>query len=316
MARRRGHGERGRVTATGHPTAEQAAGPPASPDLAWWQRPIVWITTVVLGALATIIAAYGEDIARGFLDARAEPTALGERWGAPAPIRIVNVRRVTYDTGDFVFPDGLSDTALAALDRSETGLTDAWLEANGGVEVGRASWEIALEGLRTRAVEITNLRTVAARPCDRPVGGTLLENPGAGQSDKIPLDVEVDRPGASFHAPAAEDDNGSPLPTEPYFRKHKITLPKGETNILVVSAFTARQHCRWTVVAEYIADGRTGEMTITAPGGKPFAVTGRVPAQTYHSAILSPLRQCAGLRHLRVSADRYARVVKNQDCPD
>src|SRR5262245_21597496 len=92
--------------------------PPAKKQ--WWKRPIVWLVTIVVGA----VGVYLTDVIRSFLDARGTPAVeLGERLAHPTPIAVVDLERVTNPelAGDFLVPAGVTD--LAPL---EAALTAWW----------------------------------------------------------------------------------------------------------------------------------------------------------------------------------------------
>ena len=100
---------------------------------------------------------------------------------------------------------------------------------------------------------------------------------------------------------------------KPFFADTKITLPMGEKNVIDMAAHTSGPYCRWTVAVEYLADGKRGTTTITAPGGKPFAITGEPTPQSYHSVFLTPLRGCPQ-PYERVAGSEYASIAQSAGC--
>ena len=107
----------------------------------------------------------------------------------------------------------------------------------------------------------------------------------------------------------------------PFFSTHKITLPKGEKNVVQVRALSAKQHCRWRLELDYLADGRRQTMVISAPGDKPFEVTGRADDSAYTGFYLSPFDGCRAkdgteTDRLRITGAEYAQMVRDgRSCP-
>jgi len=264
--------------------------PPEPPKKQFWKRPVVWLVTIVVGA----IGVYLTDVIRSFLEARGAPaTELGERLAHPRPISIVDIKRVTNPelAGDFVVPAGVTDLAtldeaLAAWRQSGTDPAGV-LDRLGAVGVDRATWEITIEGLRSSPVEVVDMRPVLDGPCTEPTGGTaLIENPSAGATDKIVLETEVDRPAPAFGVRDAEQK------LQPFFTTKKITLPLGEKNVVMMAGHSDGRTCRWRVEVEYLADGGRDRMLIALPGDKPFQVTGAVDPKGYAWVYLDPLQGC------------------------
>lgn len=282
----------------------------------WRRRPLTWVVAVFLSAIALMMTNGVIDFTSGILGNHASPGAIGERLSNPA-LGIVDVKRVMYDTGDFVFPNGLTPEQLEALNNSEAGLDETLVKAGKAIEVSRATWEIALQGQRTQPVEIVNIKRQLVGKCHAPVGGTLVENFSAGQTEKIPMIIGVDRQ-QPVVIQRTYDDNDTPIDT-PYFSGHKITIPKGEVVVLVVTGETSGPSCRWNLIVELLADGKRQQLTIDNGDRQPFTVTGRLPAEQYEAVVLSPLRGCGEsedpYKFLSITSQAYARLSDQVPCP-
>lgn len=288
-------------------TIYQSATPPPAPKRAWWKRPIVWVLTLVVGA----VGVYLTDVVRAYLEARGAPAVeVGERLADPDPIAVVDIRRITNPdiAGDFVVPAGT--TNLTELDRAlvawqQTGASPvAALDKVGAIGVETSVWEITLEGLRTSAVEVVDMRVAFDGACTDPIGGAvLMDNQSAGATDKIVLEVAVDKPGSPFLVLNTD---------ETFFTTRKITLPKGEKNVITIAAKSAGPFCKYRLELQYLADGKRDTMLISAPGGQPFAVTGAAAPGAYEFVYLSALRGCD---LARVTGEAYADIKENGGCP-
>ena len=275
MARRNRSGSRGR------PVAEVTRAP-----VPWWKKPITWATTIVLAIVGGVITTYGTDIAKAFLAETAAPEAIAERAAEPLPFIVVDQNRMIDNARSFVLPQPPSETALRA--RSEM-TSDQWLNDRGAVDVSESYWQITFQGTRTEVVEIVNIRPVLeGGRCAPATAGTLMENPSAGASDKIPLTVAIDKPN-----PRLMFDDGSANDGQPFFHLKKISLPRKEKNVVIVKATTSGPYCQWRLAVEYLADGQRRETIVSAPGNRPYAVTGEVSPEKYSAVFITALWQCA-----------------------
>jgi hypothetical protein len=282
------------------------AVPEPSPRKPLHRRATTWLAGIVVAILAGALTTYGQTFLGSFLSSKASPDELGQQAGAPDAIRVVDVHLTGFN--DHLLPSGLTDEALNRWDRAGGAPDSEWLEQQGAVEVGQADWEITLEGRRSTAVEVVDMRPVLAGPCTAPIPGSLIENPAAGATDKIPLYIQIDKPNAAFVTRSVDDDDQ--MVDTPFFADRKITLPKGERNVIVLESATEHSYCRWRVAVDYIADGTRQRMTISAPDGKPFAVTGRLDPQSYSDVFLSPVGYgCSNNPYRRVSGREYAQLI-------
>ncbi|MFI6240058.1 hypothetical protein ACIBEF_09300 [Micromonospora sp. NPDC050795] len=292
------------------PAAPAPASPPAPATVAWWKRPVTWLLTIVVGAVATWLGA----VVLGMINQWKPANELAEQLAGRGPVVVLDLKHIPYPQEgafDYVYP---ADSDLARLDAKRP--DDPAVEA-GAVDIERSSWEITLVGTREEAAEAVDLRPVLVEPCGPPLTGIHEPNPSQGDSQKIVLVTHVDRPNPRMLV----DDPGGADAGVPFFATHKITLPKGEKNVIQVRALSAKQHCRWRLELDYLAEGRRQTMVISAPGDKPFEVTGRADDSAYAWVYLSPSDGCRAkdgteTDRLRITGAEYAQMVRDgRTCP-
>ncbi|SCE88188.1 hypothetical protein [Micromonospora saelicesensis] len=283
---------------------------PVPAPVAWWKRPVTWLLTIVVGAVATWLGA----VVLGAINQWKPANELAEQLAGRGPVVVLDVKHVPYPQEgalDYVYPAGAD---LARLDAKRP--DDPSVEA-GAVDIERSTWEITLVGTRDEAGEAVDLRPVLVEPCRPPLTGTREHNDSQGDSKKIVLVTHVDRPNPRM---LVDDPDGEDAGA-PFFSTHKITLPKGEKNVIQVRALSAKQHCRWRLELDYLADGRRTTMVISAPGDKPFEVTGRADDSAYAGIYLNPLNGCRAkdgseTDRLRITGAEYAQMVRDgRSCP-
>ncbi|MEU8113821.1 hypothetical protein [Micromonospora sp. NPDC048947] len=283
---------------------------PAPAPVAWWKRPVTWLLTIVIGAVGAWLGA----VLLGMFNQWKPANELAEELAGRGPLVVLDVKHVPYpDEGalDYVYP---ADADLARLDAERP--ADPTVEA-GAVDIGRSTWEITLVGTRDEAVEAVDLRPVLVEPCRPPLTGVRDPNESQGASEKLVLVTHVDQanPRMLIEDPGGEDAGA------PFFATNKITLPRGEKNVIQVRALSAKQHCRWRLELDYLADGRRQTMVVSAPGDKPFEVTGRADDAAYASIYLNPLNGCRAkdgstTDRLRITGAEYAQMVRDKrTCP-
>ena len=273
--------------------------PEAPPTAPAWKRalgkPVVWLVTLLLAATA----AYFSDYVKTFFGALL-PTDKAEEASGRPPFEVLDVHYLNLNPAYFLSKPP-SEEDMAGWDRRSGPPPAAWLEKQAAVPLDAARWEITLEGRRTAEVVVTDMRTKLVSPCEPALEGSLVETPLEGEGSKFRFGVAVDKPN-----PVMMVINNGAAPY-PFFEQKTIKLPKGEKNVITVEATTSGPHCRWTIEVDYLADGKRGQMSITAPDGKPFAVTGRLDPARYSSVFLAAVRQCPE-PYQRVSGPVYAEI--------
>lgn len=288
---------------------------PAPAPVAWWKRPVTWLLTIVVGAVATWLGA----VVLGMINQWKPANELAEELAGRGPLVVLDLKHVPYPEEGalgYVYPAGADLARLDAARPYAGGPYDPTVEA-GAVDIERSTWEITLVGTRDEAVEAVDLRPVLVEPCRPPLTGIREPNDSQGASEKVILVTHVDRPNPRM---LVEDPEGEDAGA-PFFATHKITLPRGEKNVIQVRALSAKQHCRWRLELDYLADGRRQTMVISAPGDKPFEVTGRANDAAHTWIYLNSLNGCRakdGTRtdRLRITGAQYAEMVRDgRTCP-
>ncbi|WNV85610.1 hypothetical protein [Umezawaea sp. Da 62-37] len=274
--------------------------PPATPSTtpAWRRalgKPVIWLVTLLLAATA----AYFSDYLKTFFGALL-PVDKAEQASGRPPVEVVDIHYLNTNNAYFLTKPPTEEDQ-AGWDRRSGPPPAAWLDRQGAVPLDVAKWEITLEGRRTAEVVVTDMRPKLVSPCEPPLDGSLIETPNQGGGDKFRFGVAVDRPN-----PVMTTIGGGVAPF-PYFEQKTIKLPKGEKNVVTVEATTSGGYCRWTIEVDYLADGKRGQMSITAPDGKPFAVTGHLDPARYSSVFLAVSRQCPE-PYRRVFGAEYAEI--------
>jgi hypothetical protein len=179
----------------------------------------------------------------------------------------------------YVVPGSVDPTPVLAVNSDAA----AWARANGAVDVRYSAWEVTLVGTRETPVELVNIVPVLEGPCAPPLTGGLYSDQPQGESDKIVLnmDVTADRPTVT----RLNADGG---PIQNYFSTKKITLPKGETNVLVLRGMSETMDCRWRYRLDLIADGKRTTFSLSAPGGRPFEATGENDDHSGYDWVVPP----------------------------
>ena len=240
-------------------------------------KPALWVSGVVLAAIAMF---FQENIEVLF------NSLLPEGWSEAGPAFVVSdVSTENPITGAFVPDPGSSLDQLSSAEARATISDPEWQESHEWYAVNRGKWEISLIGRRAHDVVISDMRPRLVRPCgELKTDGTLIYADGTGGDSKLELVTKVDAPSPVFQVP----DEGV---WKPYFDSSTIVLPRGETNILVMTATTSGPTCEWVVDVDFHSDGSKDTMTITAPDGDPFRITGMGPASAYDSFWPSQCRQ-------------------------
>jgi len=263
----------------------------------WWRRPIVWLVAVVVAGLG----AYLTDVVRQVLDNVASAEQVSDALSGESAISVVEVTHLfdnEVGAQGYVVPATVDAAPMRDLTQRDTA---RWATANGAVDYRTTAWQVTLEGTRSAPVEVVDIVPVLDGPCGAPLRGGLIDDGSEGVTDKVLLHVDIDRPNASFQRVQV----GISDPVEHFFATNKITLPRGEQNVLILAATSDGPYCRWRYRIDYLADGARRSTVLSAPGGKPFEVTGP-PADRagYDWVVTSAVDQdCYG-----GSPDRLAKV--------
>jgi len=253
----------------------------------WWQRPITWVITIVVGAAG----AYATDTILSALKSVAPTDDLVAQAIGTDAFNIVDLHRIhNFSEGrwGYVVPPNADPAPI--LGESGGRGYQAWAEANNAVDVRYTGWEFTIEGTRASTVEIVNIVPVMEEPCRPPLGGAIFEDQPAGESQKIVLKTDLTKANPVFAQFAYQKDR---VPN--YFGTKKISLPRGEKNTIVLEAYVAGKHCKFRYRLEYLADGKRSEFLLGAPQGKPFEVTGYLKDPTAYAWVV-PVVGCQDVK--------------------
>jgi hypothetical protein len=230
------------------------------------KKPTAWVVGVVLVSLGATFGSGLQNLFTGLLP---------EGWSDPGTgIQLVDVRRQPM-SGPVLIPDGSSAAPFKNLDHAMSTVNDPdWQAKHEWYAVGNVTWEVTLVGRHSEDVVITDLRPKRSGPCTSILRqGTVVEDkPRGGGGDKIVLRTDV----------------GAPVPTlssatdgSPYFASRTVTLSKGETVVIPIMVTSSGPTCRWVLEADYVDHGKRETMTIKAPGGREFGITGTPEGHPY-----------------------------------
>ncbi|WP_260635814.1 hypothetical protein [Streptomyces angustmyceticus] len=161
------------------------------------------------------------------------------------------------------------------------------------IDVNDAEWMITLQGRAAQQVRITDIvPQLEGGKCSSPPGGDLVDAPGQGVTDVVPLEVAIDSPQPTMTSYAKGRKSGEPYFTGP--KAKQITLNQNESQAFLIHATSGRGHCRWRYRVHYQVGGGTAEMTLSRAGGKPFELTGELPGIGRYRSVHFPSFTCAG----------------------
>ena len=258
------------------------------------KKPTAWVVGVVLVSLG---ATFGSGLQNLFTG------VLPEGWSDPGNgIQLVDVRRQAM-SGPVLIPEGASAAPFKNLDQAMKAVNDLdWQARHEWYAVENVTWEVTLVGRHSEDVVITDLRPKRSGPCTSILRqGTVVEDiRQGGGGDKILLRTDV---GAPVPALTSEEDGS------PYFTSRTVILSKGETVVIPITATSSGPTCRWVLEVDYVDHGKRETMTIKAPGGREFGITGTPEGHPY---ALTWSASCA--RAMR--PEDWAARKKDQDyCP-
>ncbi|WP_020522132.1 hypothetical protein [Catelliglobosispora koreensis] len=253
------------------------ANPGQAQPKKWWQRPITWIMTIVVGA----VGAYATNALVSGLESVAPTDDLVAQMMGTDAFKIHSLKRL-HDTNSggregYVVPAN-ADVAPVLEGSDERGF-NAWTEANNAVDLGFSAWEMTIEGTRESTAEIVNIVPVLEAPCGAPLGGGLFLDGGQGAVEKVTLLADFNAAQPVMSRPAGPGIERIPN----FFATHKITLPRNEKNTLVLRAKVTGKHCKFRYRIEYLADGKQSEFMLGRPDGRPFEISGYLGDLTQYS---------------------------------
>ena len=231
-----------------------------------WRKPIVWVAGVAGTVAVAVVVAMTTDVVWPLLD----------MINPPVPIKVVST---TWMTGAELGPAGyvIPAAAIAGLSENEVKFflekpTDGfapWLKAHGAVAVGSVVWQVVLEGGLRGELLVVGLRPVLDGTCTQAApGGNLIETVAEGPVGQSVYDTDIDAKEPVFVRVDVDAKR------KPAFTDLVVRLPRGEHNSLLFRANSRGPYCKFRIELTYVTDGSNHSMMLTAPGGRPFEVTG------------------------------------------
>ncbi|MGY0385513.1 hypothetical protein ACWZJV_01000 [Nocardioides sp. WG-D5] len=230
------------------------------------KKPTAWVVGVVLVSLGATFGSGLQNLFTGLLP---------EGWSDPGQgIQLVDVRRQAA-SGPVLIPDGAGAAPFKSKQHAFETVNDPdWQAEHEWYAVENVTWEVTLVGRHSEDVVITDLRPKRSGPCTSMLRkGTLVEDvPQGGGGNKILLRTDLGAPAPTL----TSEDDGSP-----YFASKTVTLSKGETVVIPITATSSGPTCRWVLEVDYVDHGKRELMTIKAPGGREFGITGKAEGHPY-----------------------------------
>lgn len=256
----------------------------ADPSPSGWRgrirRPVVWLGVAVLAGAAAFVGTWVE----AYLDSR-----IGTHAAEGEPVHVVAVQRDENHLEPYIVPTEHITDELAA-DLEDDGSTAELPGVDGTIPVESVRWEILLRGNHSGGVVITDMRPVLAEPCADAADGLFIANYPQAEGTVTELFTVVDEPTPAFYGEypvyelgwstewdeeLAEWSDDPTQPSDKFFTKKYIKLAKDEQHLMSFKAIVVgNQHCRWTVEADVSSGEQVQTFVITAPGGKPFELSG------------------------------------------
>ena len=142
----------------------------------------------------------------------------------------------------------------------------------GAFPLSEQTIRLHLEGPADHDVRVTGIRPVVRTERDVP-RGTALKTNGEGSEASVQVFLALDDP-FPVAREAVERVPGLPEPGNPFFPGHTISLVRGETGEVVLTA-RARDHAyEYDLLVTYQVGDRVEEVTVN-DGGQPFRISGR-----------------------------------------
>ncbi|MFE2248091.1 hypothetical protein [Streptomyces lavendulae] len=221
----------------------------------FWKRPLTWVMTVLLGALAAVLGGAlqnlfttaGSKAVNEFSKERPPFTAVSEDDSCPAVW--------TH------FPDKLQKAVMGKTEEEAFAI----LDKNGEADGRATELTVTLQGRTQSAVVITGVRVVMSRP-PQPPPASVFGTGGCGAAvptRSFAIDLDSKTPTAT---PLAPDIPSGPSPAVIDF-PYKISATDPE--VFHFSVQTSACDCTWYLEIEWNSNGKSGTYRLDN-GGKPF----------------------------------------------
>jgi len=232
-----------------------------------------WIIFVLIPFLAVAIAT----AAVQFL-VNEGGSAVKEAIGNQPPIRVdVASGGITVDVNvenlpKFVIPRPLSEIPPPPGQDVDSAQRYKWANRLGGVDAGRTSVDIIIQGRSSKVILIKGIRVIV-RERRAPLSGTHITYGPIGEH--IPVRsayVDLDRPSKV----ELFDEDDTPL-------SFPLAVSEDKVEVVRLSVFANSCDCTWTAEVLYLDGGKERTYPIKRQGGQPFRTTAPSRAKSYYS---------------------------------
>jgi hypothetical protein len=243
------------------------------------KRPIGWVLSLVVAALAAVAVSAMTSIPEQLMDVLALKDSLrsGDDFTAEPEIVYLDDQGRSMVTKDNVAPgaellDAMSKPGAAASPDCLALIKDA-----GGIDLGDLSIRVGLQGRRNQEIRIVDIGVVI-QDRSKPWQGTLFGAPPQGGTPTMQMIADLDKPKPVFGEVNDEEGPFNLKVGAPFFAKTWISLKDREPQELILRTFTRQHHVSFKLEIKYrIGDGTRTK--VLDNNGKPFEVTAE--AQTY-----------------------------------
>lgn len=233
----------------------QAGVEPGNGKKPFWKRPVTWVLTVLVGALATVLGGFLQDVFK-----TAGSKVVHEFGTEQAPFTVV----YQDDSCPAVwthFPDELQQAVIGKPENEGRTILMKNREADGGT----SDLTVTLQGRTQSAVVITGVRVVMSGPSQPPPASVFDAGQCGGgvPTRSFAIDLDSTSPTAKALPP---DESSGPSPAIVNF-PYKISTTDPE--VFHFSVGTAACYCTWYLEIEWNSNGKSGAYRLDN-GGKPF----------------------------------------------
>ncbi|GGV81476.1 hypothetical protein GCM10010294_55210 [Streptomyces griseoloalbus] len=218
----------------------------------------------MIGAVLTALALNG--LGLGGESEPAAPAATGSPSASPPSAPFTVSARQDGDDGGCT---ALEDRISSPRDRAEIvtgGDVAGVVRRHRGARAGELATELTIEG-GTQPLTITSIDIEPEQPRPAPpFAGTLLCEASAGGEPKIQLYADLDSTRPVFLTGKGSADR--------YFDEHVVTLAPGEQVNLSATFVAVKGSREFRLVVRYVRNGKEGAVSVPAPSGSRYAVTG------------------------------------------
>jgi hypothetical protein len=244
----------------------------------------VWVGTVVLGVLATLLSGVLLALPGQLLNPLSTKDDL--RRGPDFSVGVDVVRlddegRSAVTQNEFR-PSVAQVRMLARPNSATTAGFTGLLRSIGAVNLDTVTVRVTLTGHRNQQINIEDIRPlIVARSA--PLSGSLLCVPSQGGAPTMNMLFDMDRPLPVAHDVKFGNDDGTDSGGNsregigpPFFGQRTITLQDNEQQVLLIRTVTRQHYVAFRLEATYML-GSQKKKAVIDDHGKPFQVSALVP---------------------------------------